>query len=70
MVAFVKLQLKRVGPGRAVAASFSHNFGELVIRYDAGNDVTLIQGDVDGDGQADFTIKADGDHHDFSSFVL
>jgi Ca2+-binding RTX toxin-like protein len=48
---------------------FSGDAGELVLTYDAGADVTRIQGDVDGDGQADFTILAAGDQSGFTRFA-
>jgi Ca2+-binding RTX toxin-like protein len=50
--------------------AFTHHAGQLVRTYDAATDRTLIQGDVDGDGVADFTITAVGDHHTFTHFVL
>ena len=30
---------------------------------------TTVQGDVDGDGAADFTIKIAGDVHNFHNFI-
>jgi Ca2+-binding RTX toxin-like protein len=48
----------------------SGDAGELALRYDAGSNRTFLEGDVDGDGEADLTIVLDGDHRDFDSFVL
>ena len=42
----------------------------LVAAYDSLRNFTVIQGDVDGDGAADFEIEVKGDHHDFANFVL
>ncbi|MGZ8406902.1 MAG: M10 family metallopeptidase C-terminal domain-containing protein, partial [Caulobacteraceae bacterium] len=50
--------------------AFTGQAGELLVKYHAGADTTFIQGDVDGDGVADVTIKVWGDHADFSGFVL
>ena len=38
------------------ANAFDHQAGELRAEFDQANDVWTVQGDVDGDGQADFTI--------------
>jgi Ca2+-binding RTX toxin-like protein len=53
-----------------LVGAFSNHAGELVVSYDAGTDLTSIQGDVDGDGFADLVITASGDHHDFTNFLL
>jgi serralysin len=50
--------------------AFDGRRGELVVSYDAGTDATTVAGDVDGDGQADLVIHIDGDHRDFTNFVL
>jgi hypothetical protein len=44
--------------------------GALLVRYRAASETTLIAGDTDGDGRADFQIEAQGDHSDFVNFVL
>jgi Ca2+-binding RTX toxin-like protein len=53
--------------------AFTGQKGQLVVDYHSAGDYagdTTIQGDVDGDGVADFTIVASGDRHNFSHFVL
>lgn len=47
---------------------FSGEAAELIVVYDEKKDVTRFMGDVDGDGKADFVIRATGDHSDFSNF--
>jgi Ca2+-binding RTX toxin-like protein len=47
--------------------------GEVTLTWDknAGESgTTYIKIDADGDGQTDMTIAADGDHRDFTNFVL
>jgi Ca2+-binding RTX toxin-like protein len=39
---------------------FHHKAGELRYKINAANDVTLVQGDVNGDGKADFEIELSG----------
>ncbi|MBV9931751.1 MAG: RTX toxin, partial [Alphaproteobacteria bacterium] len=36
--------------------AFGHHAGELRAEFDQVNNVWTVQGDVDGDGQADFTL--------------
>lgn len=43
--------------------------GEMSLHYDAVNDVTVLELDVDGGG-ADFSLEIAGDHTDFNNFVL
>jgi Ca2+-binding RTX toxin-like protein len=38
------------------ANAFDHQAGELRAAFDAVNNVWTIEGDTDGDGQADFTL--------------
>jgi Ca2+-binding RTX toxin-like protein len=51
-------------------SSLSGHAGELVVRYDADIDATIISGDVDGDGKADLEIVILGDQHDFSGILM
>jgi Ca2+-binding RTX toxin-like protein len=44
--------------------------GELALRPDSSHGQTILEGDVDGDGLADFRVRLTGDHIDFASFVL
>jgi Ca2+-binding RTX toxin-like protein len=44
--------------------------GELIIFFDEGNNRTVIQGDIDGDTNADFIIRVNGDRTDYDNFVL
>lgn len=39
---------------------FHHKAGELMVKYDSVNDITLVLGDVDGNGRADFQIELTG----------
>jgi Ca2+-binding RTX toxin-like protein len=50
--------------------AFSSHAGELVVSYDAGQDRTMVDADVDGDGVGDLEIVIDGDHSGFTNFVL
>ena len=50
-------------------ATLSGAAGELALRYDAANDVTILELDVDGGG-ADFSLEIAGDHTGFNNFVL
>lgn len=53
-----------------LVGSFSGNAGELVMSYDSSAGVTLLEGDVDGDGQSDFEIRMSGDHTGFTGIVV
>lgn len=53
-----------------LVGALSGHAGELALVYDAGRDVTRLEGDVDGDGQADFVTRLAGDHTGFTNFVL
>jgi Ca2+-binding RTX toxin-like protein len=53
-----------------LAAAFSGQAGELVVSYNAPRHFTTVLGDVDGDGEADLVISIDGNHGDFTNFVL
>lgn len=43
---------------------------QAALSYDAGADRTLLQLDVNGDGQADMTVAMAGDRTSFTNFVL
>jgi len=43
-----------------VVNSLTGQSGQLTVHYDAEHDRTLIQGDTDGDGTADFSVTAKG----------
>jgi Ca2+-binding RTX toxin-like protein len=50
------------GPGNQAfhfigAQKFHHKAGELQVNYNAVTDVAIVQGDVDGNGKADFQIE-------------
>jgi len=52
-------------------AAFTGAAQQLVVSaYDSVNNWTLIQGDVDGDGLADFAIQLTGDHDTFNRFTM
>jgi Ca2+-binding RTX toxin-like protein len=53
-----------------LVSHFDNHAGELMIKYSAGTDQTVIKMDVNGDGVADSQIVVLGDHHDFTNFVL
>lgn len=42
------------------ATNFHHKAGELMVKYNSANDITLVQGDIDGNGKADFQIELTG----------
>lgn len=43
-------------------AKFHHHKGELRYGFSAAHNLTLVQGDVNGDGKADFQIELSGNH--------
>ena len=49
---------------------FTGHAGELTLTYDSGAGETLLEGDVDGDGQADLAIRLTGDQTGFTGIVL
>ena len=44
------------------STKFHHKAGELMVKINSVNDITLIQGDTDGNGKADFQIELTGQH--------
>lgn len=50
--------------------SFDRHAGEAKLSYDAGEDVTRLELDVDGDAKADALILLAGDQIGFSGFIL
>lgn len=50
--------------------AFDGHAGQLTLIYRAGQHETLLSGDVDGDGTADFRVAISDDHHDFTGLVL
>jgi Ca2+-binding RTX toxin-like protein len=53
-----------------LVGAFTHKAGELTLKFDSSIGVTLLQGDVDGDGVADLSVWIAGDKHQFANFVL
>lgn len=53
-----------------LVAKFGHHAGEATLIYQAGDGVTLLSLDTNGDGKADGAIAITGDHHDFGGLVL
>lgn len=49
---------------------FSGQAGELVLTYRAGEDLTLLRADIDGDGKADLVVQLAGDQTGFNGLVL
>lgn len=49
---------------------FTGHAGEALLVYQAGPDLTRLRLDVDGDKHPDMTVTIEGDHRDFSHFVL
>lgn len=59
-----------VDDGFVLAAALTGVAGQLVLTFGAGHDRTTIEGDTDGDGDADLLIVASGDHEGFASFFF
>jgi Ca2+-binding RTX toxin-like protein len=53
-----------------LVAKFTGVSGQLTLTYDADDDVTLVRGDVNGDGRADLYIDVSGHLTDTAGFVL
>jgi Ca2+-binding RTX toxin-like protein len=49
---------------------FTGTPGELTINFDREEDESYFKVDTDGDGQGDMSIETDGDHRDYTNFVL
>lgn len=54
----------------SLVSKFGRHAGDLVLTYDNHSHITLLQGDLDGNGKADFAIQIQGQHLDFTGFVL
>lgn len=53
-----------------VGAALTGDPGQMAGSYDSSRDVTVAVGDVDGDGVADLMIEMDGNHLDFTNWIL
>ncbi|MGZ8363025.1 MAG: calcium-binding protein [Caulobacteraceae bacterium] len=51
-------------------SEFDGHAGELVIRYSAKSDRTIVAADLNGDSVADLRLVLLGDHSDFNNWVL
>ena len=49
---------------------FTDTPGELTVIYDAGDNVTVVSGDTDGDGEANFMFEIAGNYETFSRWLL
>lgn len=56
--------------GFTLAADFTNQAGQLTLTYMSGRDETLLAGDTNGDGVADFAVRLVGDHTDFDHFIF
>lgn len=54
----------------SLVAGFTNQAGQLTLTYDAGTGETLLAGDTNGDGIADFGVRLSGDHSDFTQFIF
>jgi Ca2+-binding RTX toxin-like protein len=54
----------------SLVSAFTHTAGEAVITFDSGENTTLLELDVNGDGMADGAIAMAGDQTDFTNFAL
>ena len=50
--------------------TFDNEAGEFIRFYHAGSNTTFFQGDVDGDGDADFSLSVTGNYATYLSFLL
>lgn len=53
-----------------LVSAFDHHAGELVLSFDAGDNITTLAADVDGDGEADMQVLIVGDQTGFTGFAL
>jgi Ca2+-binding RTX toxin-like protein len=53
-----------------LVSHFTGTAGELTLAVDHHLHVTVLSGDVDGDGVADFVVNIDGNHAHFTNFDL
>lgn len=54
----------------ALVGAFDGHAGELVLTHSDSSSLTLLEGDIDGDGVADLVMRIHGDHTDFTNFAL
>ena len=72
-ISLSSLDADRVSPGNQtfrLVPEFDGRAGAVTVRYDAGQDSTLIELHADADGIPDGTILTPGNHLDFTNFVL
>lgn len=53
-----------------LVGKFTHHTAQAVLSFDSDTGKTSLLLDVDGDAKADYVVSIDGDHHDFTNFVL
>jgi Ca2+-binding RTX toxin-like protein len=53
-----------------IVSALGGHAGELAVSYDSGQNLTVVAGDVDGDGKADITFHIAGDQTSFDGWVL
>lgn len=51
-------------------SAFTGAAGQLTVSYDAGHNQTVVLGDTDGDGKAEFELRIDGEHTGFTGLIL
>jgi Ca2+-binding RTX toxin-like protein len=54
----------------ALVAQFDGHAGQLTVHYRASDDLTVVRGDVDGDGRVDFSVTLDANQTAFTGWVL
>lgn len=53
-----------------LVGAFTHHAGQALLAYDIDTGKTSLELDTNGDDKADNVVTIDGDHHDFTNFVL